>query len=317
MPRRVLRPQRGASTAERAAARARLGPLHSLLISPRMTVRYSRAVYRFIEMTSLLFVLSDDLVELDRQLAFYLEWLWQEGEAKSLAADTICGLQHSLNIRRCFPGSWRLYGAWTRTEVPFRASPLPLEAVLAISGWLMAAGEVGAAALCICGYNCILRTGELLTLARNHIQWNESMSAGVIILPWTKSGQRAGCMESVTFNDPIVAGILRAACVRVGPQSRLFTDSGQRFRALFDAALEACSLQGLGFRPYSLRRGGATSDYLQHLSVQNTMIRGRWMSLKACRIYITEGQEALARLGLSKTSKERIAHFARFLAGFL
>ena len=147
MPRRVLRPQRGASTAERAAARARLGPLHSLLISPRMTVRYSRAVYRFIEMTSLLFVLSDDLVKLDQQLAFYLEWLWQEGEAKSLAADTICGLQHSLNIRRCFPGSWRLYGAWTRTEVPFRASPLPLEAVLAISGWLMAAGEVGAAAL--------------------------------------------------------------------------------------------------------------------------------------------------------------------------
>ena len=104
----------------------------------------------------------------------------------------------------------------------------------------MAAGEVGAAALCICGYNCILRTEELLTLARNHIQWNESMSAGVIILPWTKSGQRAGCMESVTFNDPIVARILCAACARVGPQSRLFTDSGQRFRALLNWALEAC-----------------------------------------------------------------------------
>ena len=69
-----LRPRAGSSPAERAVARSRVGPLHSLLVSPRMEARYSLAVSRFIQMMSLLFVLSDDLFTLDRQLCYYFEW---------------------------------------------------------------------------------------------------------------------------------------------------------------------------------------------------------------------------------------------------
>ena len=318
MPPRRVQAQRGATPAERAAARTTLGPLYSLLISPRMNARYAAAVRRFIEMTSLLFVLcTDNLHTLDHQLAYYIEWLWQEGESKSLAADTICGLQHRLNVKRCFPGSWRLFGAWSRAEVPFRAAPLPIEALFGIAGYLMSKGEFGAAALCLTGYNCILRTGECLSLARNHIVWNDDFTGGVIVLPWTKSGQRQGCSESVAFSDKVVAGVLRVACSQVGVNDRLFPDSGQRFRTLFENALGECLLVGQGFRPYSLRRGGATADFLMHMSIQNTMLRGRWMSLKACRIYVTEGQEALTRLRLSDECRRRLLYNARFLEGFV
>ena len=318
MPPRRIRAPPGADAAERAAQRAQLGPLRSLLVSPRCNARYTAAVTRFIETMSLLFVLcADDLFTLDHQLSYYLELLWQEGEPRALAADTVCGLQHMLNVRRCFPGSWRLFGAWSRTEVPFRAAPLPLNALFGVAGALLSRGEIGAAALVICGCNCLLRTGEMLSLCRHHIQWNDDMTAGVIVLPWTKSGQRAGCTESVSFNDPIVVGILRHACSLVGPFGPLFPDSGGRFRDHFDWALGCCELLGQGFRPYSLRRGGATADFILNLSVQNTMIRGRWQSLKACRIYATEGQEALSRFNIRAESMERCQFYASHLQGFL
>ena len=312
------RPRRGETPAERAVARRALGSLNDLLVSPRMQVRYRRAVSYFVHVLSLLFVcVSDDLPTLDRQLCYFLELCWQEGESKATVADAICGIQHSLNVRRCFPGAWRLFGSWTRAEIPFRAAPLPLFGCFGLSGALISLNELGAAALVCCGFNCILRTGELLSMCRNHIQWAADGRSGVIVLPWTKSGQRAGCTESVAFSDPVVCNLLLAACRVVGSHDPIFQGSGTRFRGLFDAALRLCGLQGLDFRPYSLRRGGATNDYMEHLSVANTQIRGRWQSLRACRIYITEGQEAISRQAVNQGAMDNCRHFAEFLRRFL
>ena len=229
---------------------------------------------------------------------------------KSLAAHTLCGLQHFLNVRRFFPGSWRLYAVWDRSEVPFRAPPLPRDIVRGIAGWLVAAGEVNAACLVLTGFNCFLRTGELQSLRRSHVQWSSSGASGVLILPWTKSGERSGAPETVTFSDPPVARFLRLACERVRPEDRLFTACGSRFRLLFDQALQALQVGGLGFRPYSLRRGGATADFIEHGSAATTQLRGRWASRRVARIYVTEGQEALARFLTPPTSLALVQHFA-------
>ena len=102
------------------------------------------------------------------------------------------------------------------------------------------------------------------------MQWAADGRSGVIVLPWTKSGQRAGCTESVAFSDTVVCNLLLAACRVVGSHDQIFQGSGTRFRGLFDAALRLCGLAGLDFRPYSLRRGGATNDYMEHLNVANT-----------------------------------------------
>ena len=188
-----------------------------------MQTRYGRAMDYFVYVMSLLFVcVSDHMPTLDRQLQYFLQLCWQEGETKATAADTICGIQHSLNVCRCFPGAWRLYTAWTRAEVPFRAAPLPLFACLGLTGALFSISQIGAAALVCCGFNCVLRTGELLSIRRNHIQCASDGKSGVIVLPWTKSGQRAGCTESVAFSDPVVCNILLAACRQVGPFYLIF-----------------------------------------------------------------------------------------------
>lgn len=306
--------QRGETRDDRVAGRALLGPLAGLLIAPRMRVQYATAVWYFVRcMVSLFGFVSEDFPELDRQLQYFLCLLWAEGESKSFAAHTVCGLQHFLNVRRTFPGSWRLYAAWDRAEVPCRAPPLPRDVVFGIAGWLVARGEVGAACLVLIGFNCFLRTGELLTLRRSHVRWSPSGDSGVLLLPWTKSGERTGAPETVSFSDALVCHYLRRACALVPPEARLFLGSGSQFRSLFDAALDALQVNHVGFRPYSLRRGGATADFLEHGSAATTQLRGRWGSLRVCRIYVTEGQEALARFLVPPAAQALIQHFARYL----
>jgi len=56
-------------------------------------------------------------------LCDYIEEPHEEGEAKSLAADTICALQHPpvglSGPKSALQVSWKLYDTWHRNEIPF------------------------------------------------------------------------------------------------------------------------------------------------------------------------------------------------------
>ena len=107
--RRVVR---GETRNDRVAGRAELGPLVGLLVSQTMRQQYANAVWYFVRcMVALWGFVAGDFRDLDRQLQHFRCLLWEEREAKSLAAHTVCGLQHFLNVRRVFPGAWRLYAA--------------------------------------------------------------------------------------------------------------------------------------------------------------------------------------------------------------
>ena len=195
-----------------------------------------------------------------------------------------------------------------------RAPPLPADVVLGIAGWLVGQGELAAAALVVTGFNCFLRTGELLSLRRAHVRFAASHLHGVLLLPWTKSGERTAAPESVAFNDPLVSRLLDLACARVTEAKRICPSSGVRLRHLFDSALQALQLDGRGCRPYSLRRGGATADFLEHGSAATTQLRGRWASLKVRRIYVTLGRESLAKMACPPESLRLCALHVRSLA---
>ncbi len=45
---------------------------------------------------------------------------------------------------------------------------------------------------------------------------------------------------------------------------------------------------------YSLRRGGATHDYLTHHDVARSLFRGRWQQVSTAKLYIAEGAAQLA-----------------------
>ena len=62
--------------------------------------------------------------------------------------------------------------------------------------------------------------------------------------------------------------------------------------------INALGFQQFGFRPYSLRRGGATFWLQQHGSFDKLLMQGRWASQKTARIYINEELALLADLKL-------------------
>jgi len=62
--------------------------------------------------------------------------------------------------------------------------------------------------------------------------------------------------------------------------------------------LAALEIREAGYKPYSLRRGGASFDYRQHGVVSRTTLRGRWNSAKTARIYIADAMAVLAAVKL-------------------
>ena len=77
-----------------------------------------------------------------------------------------------------------------------------------------------------------------------------------------------------------------------------FSPSPSHWQSLFNQALEALHLQDFLFRPYSLRRGGATWWFTRHHSLDQILIQGRWQAPKTARIYLNEGLAVLAELQL-------------------
>ena len=138
-------------------------------------------------------------------------------------------------------------------------------------------------------------------------------SAGVLVLPVTKSGQRSGTVGSVAFNDPLVTAAFRAASLAAGQPAPCFQGSPGVFCGFAREAFVACGLDSFYYGPYSLRRGVAIEDFMSCLSVQNTMFRGRRNSFKACNIYVVDGQCALADMKVPPSAARQCCEYAAFL----
>lgn len=67
---------------------------------------------------------------------------------------------------------------------------------------------------------------------------------------------------------------------------------------MFKTSLEALQLTLLEFRPYSLRRGGATFWFGKRGNFDKLLIAGRWQAARTARIYINEGLAILHDLKL-------------------
>mgnify|MGYP003335688103 CR=1 FL=1 len=54
--------------------------------------------------------------------------------------------------------------AWNEFELPMRALPLLVEVAISLSCFVVRNGQLGGALLILIGFDCVLRTGELLSL---------------------------------------------------------------------------------------------------------------------------------------------------------
>ena len=116
-----------------------------------------------------------------------------------------------------------------------------------------------------------------------------------------------GAAESVTLSSADALKWLWAWKVANKPHASL-CPANSAWRKLFSTCLQALALDPFQFRPYSLRRGGATFWFSRHGNLDKLMIAGRWQAIKTARVYINEGLAVLAELHLPRNKLKPFTH---------
>ena len=244
---------------ERAKQRRKLGTLRQLTVQPATRKRYTKATDAFLQfLTSEQLSLPREKGQMDALVCDYLEHLWASGAGRALACDTLAGLQDMQpNLRNHLPGAWRLLKTWHVNEIPNRAPPLPEHVLMAMAGWSFFKGYVTFGVSLLVGFYAMLRTGELLGLRASHMLSSSNAKQVVISLGLTKGGKRHGAAESVILGFEPAVKIVRQWKLKASALTCL-SKNPANWRSLFNECLHSLGLTRHGFRPYSLRRGGAT-----------------------------------------------------------
>ena len=313
MPKRILE---GTTQSKRAQQRQRLGTLAQLTVQPATKARYQKAIDQF-----LVFLRHNKLTlprqrcHLDPLVCEFLEDLWAKGAGRAQASDTLAGLQdQDPKVKGHLPGAWRLLKTWSVNELPNRAPPLPQHVLHAMVGWAFFHQYFSFGVSLLLGYYAMLRTGELLGLTSSNLFCDKQQSKVIVSLGLTKGGKRQGAAESCVVGYDMVVGFLRQ-WKSIAKPTQGFSPNPANWRSLFNQALDALGLQSFQFRPYSLRRGGATWWFTRHHSLDQILLQGRWQAPRTARIYINEGLAILAELKLPP-SLPTLAPFLRLFHHF-
>ena len=299
----------GRSKTERKAVRARLGSLRQLTVQPKTRERYTKAVnhfYRFLNERQI--ELPRQRANLDPLVSDFLEHIWSEGEGRSLASDTLAGLQdRDPRLKGQLVCSWRLLRTWSANEIPARAPPLSEQALQTLVGHALFNSNYTFALSLLVGFFGLLRTGELLSLHNKDISQASAESVAVVSLGLTKGGKRAGAAESVTITEADTLRRLWQWKQSCSPGTSLCS-APHKWRKQFNDSIESLGLTAYQYRPYSLRRGGATFYFQRHGQLDRLLIQGRWQSARTARMYIDSGIATLAETNLKLTPHARVFH---------
>ena len=149
------------------------------------------------------------------------------------------------------------------------------------------------------GYAGLLRSGEMLQLRRRDIRIFPHRMQAVVALRNTKTGQRDGRLELVMIRSRVAVKLLIQHVQGLPPDELILNIERGEFMRLFRRVVIALGLAHEKVTLYSFRRGGATHDFLEHGSLELTLLRGRWASARSARIYVQDAVAALAELQLS------------------
>ena len=132
----------------------------------------------------------------------------------------------------------------------------------------------------------------------------------ILSLKGTKSGQRNSADETVAVDDQfsilILQTVLDILTTRNALSHRLWEFSNQSFKNHFESYMKRFHLTHLLFRPYSLRRGGATHLFQVSGSMELALVTGRWTN-KVARVYISDGLSKLPDLLLDSDTRRLLA----------
>lgn len=271
--------------------------LRKSLISAQLLKRYQFVLVHIVNYLADCNLRVQCLEDLDEAISSWVEYIFFEGEAKGLASDGLASLQYHLpqsagHLRM----SWKLVRTWQKIEPPTRVIPISPMLARAFAGACVLVGKIAEAAAILMAFDGLLRPGEMYMILAKDITFYRSKA--VLTLRDTKTGKRKGAGEMVVINSSLANHWLRMACKNKSRNDPLLLDGAPAFRLLFKNLVSHFGLQGL-YAVGSLRRGGATWDFLLHQSMERTLLRGRWTSTSSARIYLQDSVATVANLTLT------------------
>lgn len=189
--------------------------------------------------------------------------------------------------------------------MPVRATPLSADLLLAYAGTALQWRQPIFAWLILVAFDCFLRTGESLSLTPEDITIGSARA--VVFIKSSKGAKRLFLpLERLEVSDNVALHALKQL-VKTSRANRPFWGSSRRdFMDTWHAISEHLGLSTAHYKPYSLRRGGATSAYKRGETLDALVARGRWQHVHTARIYLDTGLQALATLTLPPTSHHKV-----------
>ena len=295
------------SRVEKARQRQRI-ELEDAALTEQTQVRYYNALRKLLPYVEKCTKEED----LDLWVSHWIKRMWKSGEPLLTIGDGLSALHYfQPSTKRKIPHSWRLFATWRKIEIPMRAPPLTLRIIRSLAAYEMEHGNLDMCTLLLLGFHCMLRTGELLGVCGNDFVLGSKQ--GICSLKYTKTGKRNAANEFITIDDIITLEAL-AQLIRFQRETNtlhcpLWNRSPGLFRKRFQQLCEIFKLQHFQFRPYSMRRGGATHYFQISQSMEGTLIRGRWESSRVARIYISDALSWLPSLKMSQATASLLQKF--------
>ena len=308
MPRHEPRILAGRLTrAERRKRRSSI-ILEDASLAPKTKVRYFMALRKLMPLLEK--VTTDH--DMDEVVCQWVEQCWKKGEPLLTVGDGLSALHfYQPWTRRRLPHAWKLFRTWRRIEIPARAPPLTQQLVRSMAAFELQHDNIEMAAMLLTSFHCLLRTGEALKMCCSDLILGST--SGVLQLRSTKTSQRFSANDAIAITDPLVIDVLstlmsirqKLRCL----ETPVWRASAQLFRNRFKALMLLYDLAPHGFRPYSLRRGGATHLFQTTHSMEATLTRGRWESSKVAKVYISDALSYLPQLKATKLTHAMLQEF--------
>ena len=240
--------------------------------------------------------------------------MWEEGDPKASASNLLAGMQHFFpSCRGHIPSAWHLLHAWSRAELPARAPPLTIEIVKGLDGLAIFQQRLDVSVCFLMAFHCFLRAGEVVNLKAADIVLDRARGRAVVNLGLTKGGIRRGAKESVTVRDAHLVEWISALLNRRLPGDSLLGCNAALFQKYVRDLCNFFQLQDFEFKPYSLRRGGATFRFRSTNNIHGVIHRGRWENSKTARTYATEGLSMLTEIALNPVQLRTLRESAAIL----
>ena len=116
--------------------------------------------------------------------------------------------------------------------------------------------------------------------------------------------------EEGNIDPELVARMLKYVLKDRLPGERIVSRPPHQLRKLLKEMIAVFGLSDFNFQWYSLRRGGASYDFSRHGSMEATLLRGRWESVKSARVYVNEALAASVYIRMSEESKRLLSQAA-------